>query len=101
MALDPGLSLPPAGKALWLTIQIAWVRASTATGFSGVFLGQLQESQRELVPTPVQTRDELPSLLIGAASPARGHLIVLENRLVLLRRGRLVLAFAVGGCRQA
>src|SRR5205823_4812229 len=62
----------------------------------GVFLGQLQESQREVVAEPVHASDDLLSFLVGPGSPARGSLVFLEKRVVLLRgRGRLVLVFVL------
>src|SRR5262245_14154773 len=71
-------------------------------GVVGVFLGQFDELQRELVTEFVHLADELQSLLVRPDDPARRRLVLLEERLELFRRGgRLVLAFSRGRRRQA
>jgi hypothetical protein len=63
----------------------------------GTLPGQVQETFREGGSELVQPRDELPSPLVGPVPSARGFLIILEDRLVLLRRhGGLALAYSPG-----
>src|SRR5262245_27567052 len=64
----------------------------------GIFLNQLQESQRQIF----NSLDYLLSLLLGRGVPIRVRSFVefLENRLVLLRR-RLVFVLALGRQRES
>jgi hypothetical protein len=64
----------------------------------GMFLGQFQKPQCELIAEPEHVADELHSLRVGQGTPTRRRLLVLlQKRLVLLgRRGWLLLAVSLG-----